>query len=186
MKSWTQNRWLVWGSGLAVGLLIGVGMLIGAISATATRPSLEFPLHELRATSTHGGESFAVATGPISDGVEGVFFLDFLTGELNCSVVNPRNGTIGGAFHRNVAADLGAAKDKTPSYLMVTGMVNWQTRTGALKPADCVVYVLDGNTGNWMAYSMPWNRSAANVGGVQASEMGVVGRGTARNLAIRE
>ncbi len=36
----------------------------------------------LNASASHGGETFAMATGPVDADVEGLFMLDFLTGEL--------------------------------------------------------------------------------------------------------
>ena len=91
--------WL--GTGLGIGLLFGVAMLIGAVVAMNARsPELVLPT-DLHATATHGNDAFAIATGDIADGVEGVFFLDFLTGELQCRVINRRTGQLGGQFRQN-------------------------------------------------------------------------------------
>ena len=65
------------------GLLVGAGMLVGSwltgLRTAEPEFSLPVPLH---ATATDRSASFSMATGPVADGVEGVFFLDFLTANL--------------------------------------------------------------------------------------------------------
>ena len=80
---------------LATGLLIG--MCVGSAVVWHFRtPQIQLPATLLNATTTHGGTTMAIATGPIDGGNEGFFVLDFITGDLSCNVVNPRNGTLGG------------------------------------------------------------------------------------------
>src|SRR5690349_18443388 len=106
--------------GTGLGLLIGLGMLVGTALTASLNPfaSLEDLLH---ASATHGGDSMAMATGLIDEGVEGMFVLDFITGELTCQVLNPRTGTLAGIYKRTVSADLGIEQGKQPKYLLVTG-----------------------------------------------------------------
>ena len=174
-------------TGLAAGSLLGLGMLIGTLATLRwERADMEFPYTALHASATHGGDNFAMATGPIADGVEGVFFLDFITGDLQCWVINPRTGFLGGRFQHNVLIDLGADRSKKPSYLMVTGVADFRTGGGAITPAESVVYIADANTGRFAASSLPWNRNAAAVNQGQVASMVLIGRGAARNLEIRE
>jgi hypothetical protein len=126
----------------------------------------------------------AIATGPIQDGVEGFFVLDFITGELTCSVLNPRSGQMGGAYRANVVNDLGVEQGKQPQYLMVTGAAEFRTQGGNLVPAESVVYVADANTGRYVAYWLPWNRQAAQQNFPQAAAMQVLGKGSARNIQV--
>ena len=118
--------------GLGAGLLVGVGMMIGTMFAMsqATGPAstqrlsenqIVFPEKALLASATHGSEKFAMATGQVSDDSEGVFFLDYLTGELQCWVVYARTGKFGGLFKGNVLRDLKSGRGKEPKFLMVTG-----------------------------------------------------------------
>ena len=179
-----MKKWLPFGAGLGLGLVFGLGMLIGSLAARRQAMELELPVQALHASATHGSDNFAIATGDISDGVEGIFFLDFLTGELQCHVLNPRTGALGGMFKHNVVADLGIERGKKPQYLMVTGRASF--RGSGVRPADSVVYVVDGNTGNFAAYILPWNRQAVNVGVVQANPMKLIGKGRARSLEIVE
>jgi hypothetical protein len=180
------RSFLIFGSGLGVGLLVGVGMLVGALVATSRQPSIDLPINELKmkAMATHGGESFAMATGFVGDGMEGVFFLDYLTGDLKGFVLNSRTGGFGAGFKTNVAADLGVEKGKKPSFLMTTGMVNFRTggNVGGKKPADCVVYVCDTHTGNFAAYSIPYNIILATNGGAQIDTFVKLASGKAREL----
>ena len=170
-----------------MGLLVGLGMMIGAIVVTQSfqNPPLSFPAHLLHATATDGSSTMAIATGPIDEGVEGLFVLDFITGELQCSVLNPRTGTLGGLFKHNVTLDLGVEQGKQPHYMMVTGVANFRPAAGGnVRPASSVVYVADANTGNYAAYWLPWNRQAQQYNYAQMSPMMLLGKGSARNVAI--
>ena len=189
MAKWFAKRpRTILGSGFVLGLLVGVGMLVGSWATMAWQQAPQFPFPEtaLHAVATDSGETFSMCTGYIADGVEGVFFLDFLTGELQCWVLNNRTGQMGGYFAHNVVLELGVEQGrKNPRYLMVTGQALLQRGTAGFRPSDCVVYVADATSGNFAAYIIPWNRNAtaANVG--QAAPMKLVFKGSARNLEIR-
>jgi len=130
-----------------------------------------------------------MATGPISDGVEGLFLLDFLSGEVQCWVPNPRTGQLGGLYKHNVLVDLGmeAGSATKPSFVMVTGAFNIRTGFGGtMRPAECLLYVGDVNSGAWVAYGIPWDRTVANFGAMQAGKFVKYGQGKARELAIRD
>lgn len=177
------------GVGLAMGLLVGVGMMLGTLVSAgflAGGPVIDLGETQLNAMASDSTDSFAVATGPISDGVEGVFFLDFYTGELQCWVPNPRTGALGGRFQHNVIADLGVERGKKPRYLIVTGQASFRSGGGAIQPAESVVYVVDANTGRFAAYTLPWNRNlAASSVAAQFAPMALLGKGSARNVEIR-
>jgi len=175
----TRTPWLMLAIGLICGAAIGA-----AVYAKLSPPRIELPTTLLNATATHGSDTMAMATGPVADGVEGLFILDYITGELTCSVLSPRTGQLGGAFSANVVADLGVEQGKQPKYIMVTGQAEFRVQGGNVKPAECIVYVADSNTGRWVAYWMPWNRQAAQYNFTQASPMGVLGKGSARNIQV--
>jgi hypothetical protein len=166
MVAWLKQRAgfvLVVGGGLS---LLGVGLMVGMIATLATlgsdsRSTLsELPLY---ATATDTGSSMSMATGPIDDEVEGVFFLDFLTGELAGVVVASRKpNMINGIFKTNVIKDLGVEADKKPDYLMTTGAATFVGQSGQQQPGRCVVYVLDQNTGNFAGYGFTWNKTFAS------------------------
>jgi hypothetical protein len=175
------------GLGLAIGGALAVGVYLGRPSSSLDQAAL----HELRlrASASHGSDSFAMATGDIADGVEGLFCLDFLTGDLSCFVINPRSGTPGGLFRTNVVADLPADKatGKKPSYVMVTGQ--FQARGGnygGTQIAGSLVYVADANTGTVAVYGMPWNKQAATAAATQGGKLVKLYAGKVRALDIRD
>jgi len=194
MKRWFTpgRRWLSFGGGLTAGLLVGVGLLIGGIfgsqyvSQNRNPEGLNFPVTKLHATATHGGETFAMATGAITPEVEGVFFLDYLTGDLQCQVVSVRFFQLAGVFKHNVLGDLGIEKDKKPSFLLATGAAQFRSTGGAIQFAGSIIYVADAKTGNWAAYALPWNRQAEAAGAPQVFPMKLIGAGKARDLALRD
>ena len=190
MSRWfTRRPVLMLAVGLTMGLLVGVGMMIGTIVGLDHQrsPGLTMPETVLHATGSHGGETFAMATGPIDTDVEGVFMLDFLTGELQCRVVYPhRNGQFGGLFKYNVITDLGVQTGKKPDYVLVTGAANFTRGAATTTPAGCAVYVADANTGNFAGYTFMFNRTAYRAGAPQTGTFVLLGVGKAREIIMRD
>ncbi|MHB0956514.1 MAG: hypothetical protein ACYC6N_02895 [Pirellulaceae bacterium] len=189
-NGWTSYTRRGLAVGFALGLLMGVGMLVGAWVTMWMQPavssSFAFPETALHASATDSGDTFAIATGLVSDGIEGVFFLDFLSGDMQCWVINGRTGQTGGYFVQNVVADLGVEVGrKNPRYLMVTGQAPMSRGTSAMRPADSLVYVADANSGNFAVYALPWNRQATASNRAQQAPMALIFKGSARNLEIR-
>lgn len=182
-----RSAWMLL-AGLALGLLVGVGMMIGTLVAVRSAPATGLPLSEtlLHATASHSGKSMAMATGLIDEEVEGVFILDFLTGDIQCYVMNPRTYQWGGMFKYNVINDLGVQQGKDPNYVMVTGQTQFLRGTGVTTPAMCVIYVMDANTGNFAAYGLAWNRTMSRGQAVQTGGLTLLQSGKARTLEIRE
>jgi hypothetical protein len=183
-----RRAWGLLACGLVIGLAIGGALSAGIWLGSARHPAAAIPnLHELKlqAMASHGAETFAIATGPIESDVEGLFTLDYLTGELQCFVINPRFGGLGGWFKTNIATSLTPEKGKKPSYLIATGVLNVKTGvTNNYRPAGCVCYVVDANTGEAAAYSFPWSPNAGNVGVTQATDMKLIYKWKARTLNL--
>jgi hypothetical protein len=137
----------------------------------------------LNATSTHGADTMAIATGRIDDN-EGLFVLDFLTGELSCFVVNNRTGTFTSGFKTNVLQALGIAPGKKPKYLMVTGGADLPRGVGRNRMAGSIVYVVDSNTGNFAGWAIPYDGNASASGSPQIGQMQYLDAGKARNIAL--
>jgi hypothetical protein len=128
---------------MVIGLL--VGLFLGHVAPNA-------PLH---ASATHGSEGFAIATGEVEPGLEAIYFLDNLTGELTGYVINRQTGTLTTAYKHNVLADL-AADTKTPKFLLVTGTIDLRMTTNRIAVGRSVIYVAESTTGKFAAYAVPW------------------------------
>ena len=107
---------------------LGLGLLAGLMVA-GFWPSV--PLH---AVATDKNDSFSMATGPVETDYEAVYFLDHLTGDLHAYVIGrSANGGFGVIQHcfRNVIAGFqDRRRQKTPKFLMATG-VSDLTRSGS-------------------------------------------------------
>lgn len=174
-------------SGLVLGLSLGIAMLAGAIITHQESRRMDGADAILRAATADAGDSLAIATGPIDQGIEGVFFLDFVTGRLSGSVMNPKTlQPLGGFVYANVYVDLGIpdVSRKAPKLLMATGYTNVKSYTGGTSLADSIIYIADTDTGNFAAYGVPWNKAALNWNTFQPVNMVLLGTGSAR--AVRE
>lgn len=179
-----HNRVTILVAGLSTGLFIST--LVGYLGLQACgyfeADKLQWLETRLHAAAAQSGDSMAVATGPIEEGVEGIFVLDFISGDLTCGVLNPRTGTMAGLFKRNVVQDLGVEQGKQPKYLMVTGRFDVQQKVNNLRPAQSIVYVADSNTGRYVGYTLPWNSNLLNSNVTQLQAMVPIGGGSARNI----
>jgi hypothetical protein len=164
-----MSRWknIAWCGALFVTLAIG--WLLGVFGV--------WPGASLHATATDRVDSFAIATGALDSEVEGVYFLDFLTGDLNVAALSKQQNTGWIAnFRRNVAKDLGVDMQKNPKFMMVTG-VNSMRRgpTGSQQPSYATCYVAELTSGKVAAYVVPWNSSARQSNQPQSGELWLVG-----------
>jgi hypothetical protein len=183
-----QSTWMLF-AGLVMGLLVGVGMLLGTLATVRSFPAggVSLPETLLHASASHSGKSMAMATGLIDEEVEGLFTLDYLTGDLQCYVLNSRYPTQwSGMFKYNVIQDLGVEQGKDPNYVMVTGQAQFVRGTGTQTPAMCVLYVMDANSGNFAAYSLAWNRTMARQPQTQTGTLARLQTGKARMLELRQ
>lgn len=173
--------------GASVGLLVGAVLLAVAVWQRPTASKVELPPELLRASATHGTSNFAVATGLVSDEAEGVFFLDFLTGELTCWVYYPRMQAFNAKFTTNVTAALPAA-GQNPQYLLATGTISGVRGTGNARPGGCLIYVVEPTSGTFVAYAIPWNRAVENSNAPQAGALVPAGGGqvSSRGGAVRD
>jgi len=188
----TLNRWIVGGATLLlvgsgfVGGYWGRGWLTTAGNSDARAWQQLLAQRQLLASTAATGETFSMATGSIDSDVDGLYILDYLTGELQCIVLNYRTGQFNAVFRANVQADLGVDPAKRPKYLMKTGMINFPRGASAARPGNSVVYVLDTTTGNFAAYAIPWRRELAATGRPQAAALMLMDVGKARTAALRE
>lgn len=186
MLTFWRNRELRLGAFIgAAGMLLlflaaGVGYWCGSVQQSP------YSLLDLKRVSTAAsGQNMAVATGAVSDEAEGVFFLDYLTGDLQCLVYYPRSGAFGARYYTNVQQHM-PSSGKSAQYLMVTGSA-LSTRTSSnVKPANCLVYVTDVNNGTFAAYTVPWSKTAESSSQAQLGALVFVGGGPIRNYQIND
>ncbi len=172
------------GSALLVLLGLAAGMGIRPRQESATWP---FPETLLSATATDSTDNFVVATGLIDTNLEGVFFLDTISGDLQCTVFNPRSASFNALFKRNVTSDLLLEQDKRPKFLLVTGQISLGRFQGLPgQTAGCVAYVVEANSGRFAAYAVPWRTDLFSRGQPQISELFLLQKGEVRTAVVRE
>lgn len=117
------------------------------------------------AATAAADDSFAACTAPVGDGVEGVFLLDFETGDLTGGVLNRASAKFTTGYHHNVLKDLEfkAGKVKNPRFLLTTGIAAFAGAGGRM--TGSVLYVTDASTGVTVAYGIPWNAQQTAAGG---------------------
>ena len=135
-------------------VVVMLGFAFGWISKSL------LPTEVALAETANSGEKFAmVTTGvDITNTVESVFILDFLTGDLKGAVINPRTGIFTNFYQRNVAADF--QLQAAGKYSMVTGRTVVNAGRG-VTPATGIIYIGELTTGKVIAYQYPYNQ--ANV-----------------------
>lgn len=143
------------------------------------------PIPPIMAATAASSDTLAVATGAISSDAEGIFFLDFITGDLQCLVYYPRAGAFGARFYGNVLPHLGGG-GKNTKYLLVTGQAITKATSGGARPGNSLVYVTDVNSGTFAAYAVPWDRSAESSNRSQSGALVYVGGGPIRNYQLRD
>lgn len=183
-RRWMRRPWFVLFLGVSLGVTICAAALVGFLAGRQTGGRIQLPETLLHASATESGDTMAIATGLIDEGVEGLFILDFITGNLQVAVINPRTGQLGGLYFHNVAADLGTQQGKAPKYLIVTGEYMYRSFTGNVRPAQSIVYVADATSGRYAAYMLPWDRQASSYNFAQVNPMILLGKGLARNVPV--
>jgi hypothetical protein len=190
-RSRQLKRWSMLVVGVAVGLALGGALTLGVLVGQRQQGSanlLGLEELKLKAAASHGADTFAIATGPVDEEIEGLYTLDFVTGDLQCFVLNSRTGAMAGRFMINVNDPkiFGAKRGKKPNFLVTTGLFSAGASSGGAKPAASVCYVVDANTGDVAAFSFPWSRSVTTSGGVQGMPMVLVGKWPARSVDLRQ
>lgn len=174
-----QRSVLAWIAALAV-----VGLAI--VGAIASRQ----PLPKVHAITSQADDSFAVCTAPVdmANGIEGIFVLDFATGDLTGGVLNAASGTFTSSYKCNVLNDLGfqPGQAKNPRFLLVAGEAELRPspRLGRRQFAHTVIYVTDCTTGATAAYGVPWAAQQATATGPTISELVLLDVARPRGAAV--
>lgn len=140
----TDHR-MIW---LAIGVAAGLCL------------SYFWPHEPALAVTTDRNSKFAMATCEISSvsaygGAEGIFVLDFLTGQLTGAILNNKTGTFTYRCSRSIANDFKVDPKAEPHYAIVTGSANLPNK-GNANPASGVIYIGELSSGQVICYSFPY------------------------------
>lgn len=172
MSQTVQSKRVLW---IALGILIGFLL------------SVFMPAQPLHAVATQGQDGFALATGLLDSNIEGVYFLDCLTGVLKGAALNINNGQFTTVFETNVLSDLKLEMGKSPKFLMVTGLANLRRGPTQFQPGESVIYIAEINSGIMACYGVRWNigRSTQPSPAMQATSFVLLDKIQLRNVAVR-
>ena len=127
-------------------LIAGVVVGLGVAAVWPNRP--------LTAATSDRNEKFGMCTVYVSENLEAVFVLDFLTGRLTGACL----GKQGNGFVQFFAADVGAdlqVKGAKPAYTMTPGLAQIRSKPGT-QAAASVIYVAEMSTGKVGCYAIPF------------------------------
>ena len=140
-------------------LWVTVGLTFGLLFAYFC------PHQPTYATTADRDSQFMMVTVPvgnravgIDDPIDGVFILDFLTGQLKGAVMNRQLGKFNAFYVRNLAQDFGVKGEEDPHYCIVTGYAQMPSAGGATF-ASGMLYVGELTSGKVAAYTFPWNEN---------------------------
>lgn len=167
-------------------LAMGLGFWLGGTfnGNQSAQTSLKEQVPEIFAAAATGTDTMAVATGPVSRDAEGVFFLDFITGDLQCLVYYPQTGGFGARYFTNVQQQLGGGKNNR--YLLVTGSATQPPTAGTVRPGSSMVYVTDTTTGRFAAYAVPYDTTLERRRQAQIGALVPIAVGPIRNFEVRD
>jgi hypothetical protein len=158
------------------GICLIVGIVLGGLCPSA-------PLH---ATATDRIDNFAICTAAVDEETEAVYFLDFLTGNLQAAVLAKQAPyKFNAFFERNIFRDLHVDPSKPPKFLLVSGRCNFRRTGGNQQISRGAVYICDVNTGAIAAYALPWNSSMYTSGRKFEGELILVDVQQFRTAAVR-
>ncbi|HVX59634.1 MAG TPA: hypothetical protein VHC19_03505 [Pirellulales bacterium] len=137
---------------------MALGLLLGGVAAAL------WPATPLHAVATDRTDNFAIATGPLDEDTEAVYFLDFVTGELKGTALSKVIRKFFASFRANVIYDMGIDAAQNPKFMMVTGQSIFRNNPGQTQAGYSVVYVAELTSGKVAAYAAPWSHALANAG----------------------
>jgi len=163
--------------------LLMVGMAIGAALTAGWHGLTTLP--RAHAVATHGSDNFAIATGLVDDGMEALYFLDFLTGDLRGTIVNRRNAAFTSFFEYNILADFQGIGDP-PRFLMVTGLADLPQGRAGTQISKSLIYIAEASSGQVAAYVLPYNSTLHASGAPQRGTFVKVASGSFRSAFVRD
>jgi hypothetical protein len=128
-----------------------LAILAGSLAVSAAIPA------RATAMTAHGTDKKTLVTVPLEAGMEAVVALDHVTCELTGYVLDRFTGKFFVQYRYNVANDFAVRRGEIPGFLMVAGQADFRQFTGNERIADGLVYVSEEDSGQVVAYAIPWN-----------------------------
>lgn len=144
----------------------GIWLTVGLVAGLAI--SYVWPHEPVLAYGTDRDAQFAMCVCPvgglagISDSIDGIFTLDFLTGDLRGAVLNRQVNKFTAFYFRNVARDFDIDPKKEPHYSIISGMATIAGQ-GGISFASGVLYVGELTSGKVHCYAFPWKETPRPV-----------------------
>lgn len=151
MRVPSADHRVIW---LLAGLALGLGV------------AYFWPHESAYATTADRDSKFVMITVPvgtsaagITDPMDGIFVLDFLTGQLKGAVLNRQNGKFTSFYLRDLAKDFNVdPTNDDPHYAIASGYSQLASQRG-LTFASGVLYVGELSSGRIAAYAFPWKEA---------------------------
>ena len=179
------NLWLVAIACTAVG--VSAGLLLQSGSGQPSAATLSLPPLEAHAMASQSHDNFVIATGYVEDGVEALFFLDFMTGDLKATAIGNRSPGFSAYFQYNISADFDMTGVKNPKYLMVTGLArDLKIASPAGRMGRTALYIVEATSGQVVAYGLPWNPSLYSAGKPQRGTFIPLAKASLRTEFVRD
>ena len=186
MKLNSSSRVWIFASGavaiaILIGLTTGIGVYVGNRLAQ-NRLANNRPPIELNAGTAARTKTMSMATGRIDNEVEGLFVLDHVSGNLQCWVLNPQTGQVGGVYRVNVLGDVApTGKAGAADFVMTTGDFFFSGGKGTNQvPGQTVCYVGDADSGHVVGYGVVYDKQAIRRGAVAGGVLQLICKGVAR------
>lgn len=137
------NRRIVF---MVVGLAVGFGV------------ARYWPHEPAFAVATDRSGKYSIMTASAGDGMEAVFLLDFLTGNLQGHAINIRNGQFTRSYFRSIVEDFEVSPKNDPQWAIVSGTGKLAGSRGT-SWGTSIVYVAELTSGRVIAYGFPYTET---------------------------
>jgi hypothetical protein len=135
--------------------MLAAGVIIGLVLGGLVPP---MPLHGSTAASVEG---FSVCTAELEPGQEGIYYLDYQTGDLAAAFLHPRTGKFTNFYKHNILKDF--AEAKTPKFMLVSSSTPTIFPQGNIRPSTGIVYVVEVTSGIACAYAAPYATNRESI-----------------------
>lgn len=160
------------------GWWLATGVIIGLVLGGLVPP---MPLHGSTAASVEG---FSICSAELESGQEGIYYLDYQTGDLSGAFLHPRNYKFINLYKYNILKDF--AEAKTPKFMMISSSTPMIFPQGNIRPSVGIVYVVEITSGIACAYAAPYATNRESIPTATNEALRLVDKIKFRSLAIRD